>query len=631
MRGYGEDVLDEVRAKNDIVEVASEYVALRRAGKTYKGLCPFHSEKTPSFTVSQDKQLFHCFGCGAGGDVYSFVMKAENVGFSEAVRLLADRAGIVLPEEGSRGATEAREARKLLYDVNEAACRYFQSVLLESAEAAGARAYLKKRGLSKETAERFRLGYALPSWDGALKALTARGLRREDLVAVGIIAPWKDKEGFYDRFRARIMFPISDASGKVIGFGGRVLDDSTPKYLNSPETPIFVKGRNLYGLHLAKNEIRGTSLALVVEGYTDAIACHQHGFGNAVASLGTALTGEQARLLSRYASRATIAYDADAAGQAATLRGMDVLAGAGLHVRVASLPPGEDPDSVLRKKGPDGLSRVLAEARPLVDYEVHLVVSRADRTSSDGRVEAAREAAKVLAEVESAVERAEYTRRAARELSVPEEALERDVEALAAARPAARRAARPVRDRFGPTRYTSHKDDIARSGDLARVLEAEKLLLRLMTADRSVLRMVLDTIGVDGFAESRHVRTARAIAARDKEEGADDDRAAAAEEVGWVRPAAVLGGLEDQEDVEYAASILLGRDEEVRGDPMRMAEDCLRVVREHGLRGKIREIERELASLGNAGEMERSRELLAELGSLRARLSREFQPFSGIV
>lgn len=626
MRGYSEDALDEVRAKSDIVEVVSEYVALKPAGKTHKGLCPFHVEKTPSFTVSREKQLFYCFGCGAGGDVFSFVMKAENVSFSEAVKLLAERAGVPLLEEAQE-AREAREKRRLLYDVNEAACKYFQRTLLESSEAAEARAYLRKRGLSKEGVEKFRLGYALPSWDETLKALTRSGLSREALLAAGLVVPGKDRDSCYDRFRARLMFPISDATGRVIGFGGRVLDDSTPKYLNSPETALFTKGRNLYGLHLAKDAIRKDSLAVIVEGYMDAIACHEHGFGNVVASLGTALTKDQARMVSRYASQVVIAYDADAAGAAATIRGMEILAGAGLGVRVATLPSGEDPDSTLRKIGRDALSRALSDARSLLDYKLYVVVSRADRARIDGKVEAAREVASVLAQVESAVERAEYARKAAGDLGISEDALIRDVEALVrtARRSEQWRRRTPVQDRFGATRHTSLKDDIARSGEMARVLEAEKMLLRLMVENGDVLKAVLDQVGVDGFCEPKHAEIAQAIASQSQDEGQGTEGGAG------TPPARVMSRLEGEDVLEYAAGILVGRDDEMRGDPIRMAEDCLRVMHEYNLRGRIRKVERELASLGNTGEMERSRELLAELGSLRARLSKEFQPFSGIV
>ncbi|MEW5865863.1 MAG: DNA primase [Bacillota bacterium] len=626
MRGYSEDALDEVRAKSDIVEVVSEYVALKPAGKTYKGLCPFHVEKTPSFTVSREKQLFYCFGCGAGGDVFSFVMKAENVSFSEAAKLLAERAGVPLQGEVSQETREARERRRLLYEINEAACKYFQTTLLESSEAAEARAYLRKRGLSREVVERFRLGYALPSWDGALKALTRSGLSREALLAAGLVVPGKDRDNCYDRFRARLMFPISDASGRVIGFGGRVLDDSTPKYLNSPETALFTKGRNLYGLHLAKDAIRKDSLAVIVEGYMDAITCHEHGFGNVVASLGTALTKDQARVVSRYASQVVIAYDADAAGAAATIRGMEILAGAGLGVRVATLPSGEDPDSTLRKIGRDALSRALSNARSLLDYKLHVVVSRADRARIDGKVEAAREVARVLAQVESAVERAEYARKAARDLEVSEDALVRDVETLVkTAYRGEQRRRTPVQDRFGATRHTSLKDDIARSGEMARVLEAEKMLLRLMVENGDVLKAVLDQVGVEGFCEPKHVKIAQAIASQSQGEGQGAECGAG------TPPARIMSRLEGEDVLEYAAGILVGRDDEMRGDPTRMAEDCLRVMHEYNLRGRIRKVERELASLGNTGEMERSRELLAELGSLRARLSKEFQPFSGIV
>lgn len=640
MRGYSEDVLSEVRARSDIVEVISGYVALKQAGRTYKGLCPFHTEKTPSFVVSPEKQLFHCFGCGAGGDVFSFVMKAENVGFAEAVRILADRAGIAI-EEGSQETREARERLRALYEANEAACEYFQRVLAESPEAENARAYLKRRGLVDEIVGKFRLGYALPSWDALLKALTKNKIPKEVLLEAGLVIPGKDPGSCYDRFRARLMFPICDSSGRVIGFGGRVLDDSVPKYLNSPETALFKKGRNLYGLHLAKDAIRKESAAVIVEGYMDAIAAHQHGFGHVVASLGTALTDEQARTLRRYAPGVVIAYDADAAGATATVRGMEILAGVGLIVRVASLPAGEDPDATLRRGGAEALARVLADAKPLIDYKLHLAVSSCDGSTVEGRVNAAREAARVLATIESAVERSEYTRKVASELEIDPDALSKDVEALVhagGARPGQSRpggrGGRPkalVRpgalgapgDRNAGSRHTKSEDDIARSGEMMKVLEAEKILLRLMAESRKVQTTVLSEVGTDGFHDPRHREIVRVLAAQTADTDMEGDEGPAAE------PSKVIGALDDEETRRYAAGIFLGQAGEGQGDPAKMAQDCLGVLREHSLRDRIREIERELASLGNAGEMERSRDLLAELWSLRARLSREFQPFSG--
>ncbi|MCR4402813.1 MAG: DNA primase [Firmicutes bacterium] len=646
MRGFSDDVLDELRAKSDIVEVISGYVALKQAGRTYKGLCPFHAEKTPSFVVSPEKQLFHCFGCGAGGDVFSFVMKIENLSFAEAVRLLADRAGIVV-DERAQGAAEAREEQRALYEANEAACEYFESVLARSPEARNARDYLKRRGLADETVAKFRLGFASQSWDALLRALSRRKIAKETLLAAGLVVPGKEPGSCYDRFRARLMFPICDPSGRVIGFGGRVLDDSVPKYLNSPETVLFKKGRTLYGLHLAKDFIRKDSTAVVVEGYMDAITAHQHGFRNVVASLGTALTEEQARTLRRYAPAVVIAYDADAAGAAATVRGMEILADAGLTVKVASLPEGEDPDATLRRGGTEALSRVLLDARPLVDYRLHLAVSSSDLATVEGRVQGAREAAKVIATVRSAVERSEYTRRAALLLKIDPEALGRDVEALVnertvrgdrrrlgwrrAADRGTERQGAPVAaqagDRIAGNRHTKSEDDIARSGETMKVLEAEKILLKLMAENSSVRATVLSEIGVDGFHDARHREIARALVDEAARAEADGERDLA------VDPAKIVGSLDDEETRRYASGILLGQAGEEQGDPAKIAGDCLSVLRERCLRKRIRELERELASLDGSLDgseaVEKSRYLLAELGSLRARLSREFQPFSG--
>ncbi len=623
-RIYNEEALSEVRARTDIVEVISDYVPLKQAGNTYKGLCPFHREKTPSFTISADKQLFHCFGCGAGGDVFSFVMKIENMNFGDAVRVLAERVGVALFQDESPQAKAAREKRRRLYDCMDAVCSYYETVFAGSRDAAEARDYVKRRGLSDDTVRRFRIGYAPEAWDSVLKTLTAGGFLREELVSAGLIIPSKSGKGHYDRFRGRLMFPITDSSGRIIGFGGRVLDDSEPKYLNSPETPLFKKGKSVYGLDLAKNSIRNKSRAIIVEGYMDTIMCYQFGFTNVVASLGTALTKEQAEIVSRYAPQVIIAYDADAAGGAATLRGMEVLADVRADVRVAILPTGEDPDSMLRKNGKDAFAQTLEDAKPLIAYKLYLVTSQTDTTKLDQRVKAAKEVAQVLANVESAVERVEYAEKAAKTLGVSEEAMRGDINRLVRGQGSRRvrnQGPRP-QDRFKGSRYTSFKDDIARSGGLVQVLEAEKLLIRLMWESKEVFEIAAKRLKWADFCEERHRKLVLAIQA------SLETRPESIEKSSLV-PARVIELIDDEDILKYASGILIGQDDKLPENLNKAAEDCINVILEHNLGERIREIEKELESLSCTGEMQKSRELLAELGRLKKRIQEELQPFRG--
>ena len=311
-----ERLIEEIKEHNEIVAVVSEYVQLKPQGRAYVGLCPFHGEKTPSFTVSREKQLYHCFGCGAGGDVLSFIMNIENLTFGEALRLLAERANISLPDQHlSTPQRREKEELERLYKLNDLAARFYQKILLQTETGKRALAYLKERGISRQTAEQFRLGYAPPHWTGLVMFLRQKGIPLQEAEKAGLVRGGGD--GYYDRFRDRLLFPILNLRGQVIGFGGRILGEGQPKYLNSPETAIFQKGRSLYGLFQARDQIRREQQALIVEGYMDVITAHQAGIKEAVASLGTSLTVEQARLLRNQAEEVIIVYDADSAGQAA--------------------------------------------------------------------------------------------------------------------------------------------------------------------------------------------------------------------------------------------------------------------------------------------------------------------------
>lgn len=420
---FPEEFIEEVRERTDIVLLVSEYLQLKRTGRNYLGLCPFHAEKTPSFNVSPEKQFFYCFGCGEGGSVFNFVMKMEGLTFPEAVVRLAEKAGLPVPETRRSPKDERRQT--LLAAVDKSA-KYYQHMLWHAQVGQKARDYLQRRGLSEETCKRFGLGFAPDSWEGLKNFLSKRNFRIPELLAAGLLNE-SEKGKVYDRFRNRIIFTICNSRGEPVGFGARVLDSSLPKYINSPETPLFDKGKNLYALHLARETIRKEKKAILFEGYMDVIVAHQAGFTNAVATLGTALTEAQARLLRNQADEVILVYDADAAGQAATWRGLQVLRQAGCLVKVGRLPAGMDPDDFIRQKGAEAFSRILAESLLLFDYQLTTLAEQHDLATTEGRLRFTEKVLDLLAGIDQAVEREEYLKKAADLLKVPVETLRSDL------------------------------------------------------------------------------------------------------------------------------------------------------------------------------------------------------------
>jgi len=419
MARLSDELIEEIREHNDIVELISEYVPLKKQGKNYAGLCPFHEEKKPSFSVSPQRQIFHCFGCGMGGNIFKFLMGYQKMSFLDAVRFLADRAHITLPARSTDGDSSQYEA---LYKANHLAAAHYYQQLQESADAEKARRYLDRRGFTAPIVERFRLGYAPPGWDGLINRARRRGIDPETLYRAGLVLKRDFAEGYYDRFRDRLIFPITNVSGKFIGFGGRVLEETDEvKYINSPETPIYQKGRVLYGLHQASQAIRQAGRAVIVEGYTDLLSLVQAGVDNVVASLGTALTHPQARLLSRYAKEAILLYDADSAGVAAAERGADMLLGAGLSVRVLSLPAGMDPDQAIREKGADYIVEALSRAETLLDFKLRYLLERQDNTSISSQAEVIEALGRTVAMVADPIKRGLYVREIAERLKIKEE------------------------------------------------------------------------------------------------------------------------------------------------------------------------------------------------------------------
>jgi DNA primase len=412
-----DEIIESVRLRSDIVEVVSRYVQLKKTGKNYTGLCPFHQERTPSFTVAQEKQIFHCFGCGAGGDVFRFLMLKNNMNFYEAVKFLAEQAGVVIPSDASPRQKEAERERESLRRINSLAMDYFHHTLQHHEAAADARQYLAGRGISLEVLELFQVGFAFPSWDNLLGFMGKQGIPPEEVVKAGLSLK-KPGGGYYDRFRNRIIFPIWDAAGRVAGFGGRVLDNSLPKYMNTPETPFFSKGRNLYGLHLARTAVRNKGHMIVMEGYLDVITAHLHGITNAVASLGTALTADQGRLLLNYSNNVLIAYDADAAGVAATMRSLDLLQELGCQVSVLSIPDGKDPDDYLQKYGHEGWERLTNKAASLIEYKLRQAISTRSIINVSDKLAVLSQVFPNIFGLKSEVEKEEGLKAIARELNL---------------------------------------------------------------------------------------------------------------------------------------------------------------------------------------------------------------------
>ncbi|EFK96720.1 protein containing DNA primase, DnaG // TOPRIM [sediment metagenome] len=416
MDGY-QAAKEEIKRTVDIVELIGQFVQLKRSGQSYMGLCPFHSEKAPSFTVSPAKQMFHCFGCKKGGDLFAFWMEYHQVSFPQALKDLAEKYHVALPERdpGTPGIKEA------ILRANEAAADFFHHLLMKSGKGKAGRDYLQRRGIPGEIISEFKLGYAPDEWDALAKALREKKINPETALQAGLLIPRKT-EGHYDRFRNRVMFPIFDLRGQIVGFGGRVLDQSLPKYLNTPETPVFQKGELLYGLHVAFSRIRESGRVVIVEGYTDALALIKHGFRGAVATLGTALTRDHIRKLKGYAREAVVVFDSDAAGTAAAMKSLSFFLDEGMPAKVMSLPDGEDPDTFVNKGGLESFQALLERSVPMFDFFI-------DRKMADGgkeienRVKVLEDIFPVLAELKSHVQRALYVKRLSEKLQVTEKAL----------------------------------------------------------------------------------------------------------------------------------------------------------------------------------------------------------------
>lgn len=523
---YPEELIEEVRTRNDIVEVISGYVRLQKKGSNYFGLCPFHNEKSPSFSVSPGKQMYYCFGCGAGGNVITFLMEYENQTFPEAVRTLAQRAGIALPEaDDSKEARQADSRRAKLLEINKEAAKYFYYQLRTGRGSVGME-YLRKRELSDETMNHFGLGYANKYSNDLIQYLKSKGYS-EDLIRDAGLCNVDEKHGMYDKFWNRVMFPIQDINHRVIGFGGRVMGDGKPKYLNSPETEIFDKSRNLYGLNFARTSRKGN--VILCEGYMDVIAMHQAGFTQAVASLGTAFTSGQASLLRRYANEILLSYDSDGAGVNAALRAIGILKEAGMTGRVINLEPYKDPDEFIKALGGEEFQKRLDHAENSFFFELRQLQKNYDLSDPEQKTAFHREIARKLCTFSEEVERENYIEAVAQKYHISFENLRRLVGTYAAQTGLAQPVIRP--------KSGVQKKNTAAEG----IKNSQKLLLTWLVEQPQLYRQISKYISPKDFTEGLYEKVA--------------DRLFEELEQGNINPASIISMFEEEEDQREAASL----------------------------------------------------------------------------
>ena len=523
---FSEDLIEEIRQKNDIVDVISGYVKLQKKGSSYFGLCPFHNEKSPSFSVSRSKQMYYCFGCGAGGNVITFVMEYENFSFVEAVKMLAERAGVDVPEvEYSKEAKEKADLKTTLLEINKLAAKYFYAQL-KSEQGKLAHNYLTKRGLSEDTITAFGLGYSNKYSDDLYKYLKMKGYGDEILAKAGLIS-FNEKSGVYDKFWNRVMFPIMDVNNRVIGFGGRVMGDAKPKYLNSPETEVFDKSRNLYGLNRARTSRK--SYFLICEGYMDVIALHQAGFTNAVASLGTALTSGHASLIKRYVNEVYLTYDSDEAGTKAALRAIPILKEAGITAKIIRMEPYKDPDEFIKNLGQEAFEERINKARNGFMFSLEILERDYDMNSPEGKTAFHNEVARRLTEFEEELERDNYIEAVAQKYHISLEKFRKKVGQVAIQTGLAKPATKP--------KQTVSRENAKEDGHL----QSQKILLTWLIENERIFAQIQKYITPQDFTKELYKTVAELLYEQ--------------YEAGNLNPAKVMNHFMDEEEHREVASL----------------------------------------------------------------------------
>ncbi len=476
-----ENLLEDILSRVDIVELISSYIPLKRAGRNFKATCPFHHEKTPSFMVSGDRQIYHCFGCGESGNAFKFLMRYERMEFPEAVETIAKRVGVVLPSTNKEEDKNSSISSQL-YKINELSHLFYENNL-NSIDGQRAKSYLIKRGITQETIKSFKLGYALDKWDALINHLRNKNFSLSLIEKAGLIVA-KEGGGYYDRFRNRLIFAIFDIKDRVLGFGARVLDNTLPKYINSPETFIYTKGKNLYGLNLSKDSIRERDYAVVVEGYLDFIIPYQAGLKNIVASLGTALTPEQARLLKRYTHNVAMVYDPDTAGELATLRSLEIFIEEGMDVKVVTLPKTYDPDLFVREKGIESFKEKILKAQNLFDYKLSILKIRHSVKEIEGKAKIASSMLETINKFKNAVLKSEYIKKLSQELDVKEDALLQEAKKI--------NIAKPIDD----SQHLNNRKTL-------NINPTEKLLIKLMLEEKELINKIRQNLEPADFRDER--------------------------------------------------------------------------------------------------------------------------------
>lgn len=560
---YPEELVEEIRSKNDIVDVISSYVRLQKKGSSYFGLCPFHNEKSPSFSVSRQKQMYYCFGCGAGGNVFTFLMEYENYSFVEALKYLADRAGVELPEPEYSGEAKKRaDTKAILLEINKAAAQYFYVQLLRP-QGGHALTYLKDRKLSDDTIKAFGLGYSNKYSDDLYKYLKSKGYKDDMISQAGLISI-DEKYGVHDKFWNRVMFPIMDVNSRVIGFGGRVMGDAKPKYLNSPETIIFDKSRNLYGLNRARKSRK--PYFLLCEGYMDVISLHQAGFTNAVASLGTALTPGHAALIKRYVNEVYLTYDSDEAGTKAALRAGPILREVGITAKIIRMEPYKDPDEFIKSLGAEAFEERIQKARNGFMFSLEILERDYDMTSPEGRTDFMKEAARKLTEFDEEIERNNYIDAVAGTYHVGSEDLKKLVGRMAVQTGLAKPVERPRSTRS----QNLDKEDGTR--------KSQKILLTWMASDENVFAQIQKYIHPEDFPEGIYRTVAELLYAQ--------------HEQGKLNPAQIMNHFTDEEEHREVAALFNTRIREIK-----TAHEQEKALKETIIRVKKNSIEEHSAKL----------------------------------
>ena len=574
-----ENTLNEILSRIDIVELISEYLPLKRAGRGYTALCPFHHEKTPSFIVSQQKQIFHCFGCQAGGNAFGFLMKYDRLEFPEAVETLAKKAGVLIPRDERQ--IKNQGISQELHKINEIAADFYSN-LLHSPEGAAALNYLKKRGMSPETIRAFRLGYAPDKWDGLLNYLRSKNIPLSLIEKAGLIIA-KDNSGYYDRFRQRVIVPISDVRNRIIAFGARVLDNSLPKYINSPETAVYSKSKTLFGLNLSKEAIITQDCAVIVEGYFDLIAPFQAGITNIAASCGTALTTEQARLLKRYSRNIVMIYDADDAGQSATMRSLELLVEEDMNVKVVRLEKGYDPDAYIRHSGPEEFRALILGAKDTVDYMLDTLKAKYDPADISQKARIASEILPLVAKFKNEILKSEYLKKLSRELGVSESSLTAEIK------------------KTKTTGYTDKRENSAGPRPAIRQAQsfcAESMLVKILLEENELIEHLREKILPKDFKDNRLSR----IIARMFELSHDKEIA---------RPQSLLNHFNETEISQTICELAASELPEI-SDKLKLLNDCVNKIKEKSRKSKQEDLCEQIRLAQHSKDENRIYQLLNE-------------------